>query len=135
MDKQRDVLRQAAVLAALTAAGVLLMWAVYFVAGRFDTRVLLGGALGWALAVGNFLVLSITVSNAVDRAARGDGAAKAQLEIQLSGVVRPLVLAGIYYLLFRSGACELLSTVLPLVIAQVAVKFVGFFCKDGGAVS
>jgi len=43
------------------------------------------------LAIGNFLSLSITVSNALDRAANGGSPQKAQLEIQTSSVVRPLV--------------------------------------------
>ena len=90
------------------------MLAIYAVVGRFTTAVLLGGLLGTVIAVGNFLALSITVSNALDRAAAGDNSVKACMSIQSSSVVRTAILAVIYVLLF----------------AQAAIKLIEFFRKD-----
>ena len=101
MQKNRDVLRQVGGLAAALLVCIAVMLAVYALLGRLDRMVLLGAFFGWLLAVGNFLSLSITVSNALDRAANGGSPQKAQLEIQTSSVVRPLVLALIYIVLFR----------------------------------
>lgn len=50
---------------------IAVMLAVYALLGRLNRLVLLGAVFGWILAVGNFLSLSITVSNALDRAANG----------------------------------------------------------------
>ena len=86
--------------------------------------------VGWTLAVGNFLSLSITVSNALDRAANGGSPQKAQLEIQTSSVVRPLVLALIYIVLFRAKVCDPVAALLPLLFAQVAIKVLEFFRND-----
>ena len=47
------------------------MLAVYALAGYYTTEVLVGALIGFVLAMGNFLALSITVSNALDRAANG----------------------------------------------------------------
>ena len=70
MQKNRDVLRQVGGLAVALLVCIAVMLAVYALLGRLDRLVLLGAVFGWILAVGNFLSLSITVSNALDRAAR-----------------------------------------------------------------
>ena len=104
MQKNRDVLRQVGGLAAALLVCIAVMLAVYALLGRLDRLVLLGAVFGWILAVGNFLSLSITVSNALDRAANGGSPQKAQLEIQTSSVVRPLVLALIY--MYWDATCK-----------------------------
>ena len=74
MQKNRDVLRQVGGLAVALLVCIAVMLAVYALLGRLDRLVLLGAVFGWILAVGNFLSLSITVSNALDRAPAGAGA-------------------------------------------------------------
>ena len=130
MQKNRDVLRQVGGLAVALLVCIAVMLAVYALLGRLDRLVLLGAVFGWILAVGNFLSLSITVSNALDRAAKGGSPRKAQLEIQTSSVVRPLVLALIYIVLFRAKVCDPVAALLPLLFAQVAIKVLEFFRND-----
>ena len=129
MQKNRDVLRQVGGLAVALLVCIAVMLAVYALLGRLNRLVLLGAVFGWILAVGNFLSLSITVSNALDRAANGSPQ-KAQLEIQTSSVVRPLVLALIYVVLFRAKVCDPVAALLPLLFAQVAIKVLEFFRND-----
>ena len=117
MQKNRGVLRQVGGLAAALLVCIAVMLAVYALLGRLDRMVLLGALFGWLLAIGNFLSLSITVSNALDRAANGGSPQKAQLEIQTSSVVRPLVLAVIYIVLFRAKVCDPVAALLPLLFA------------------
>ena len=92
MQKHRDVLQQASRLAVAVALCIAAMLAVYALTGHFTNAVLLGALVGFVLAMGNFLSLSITVSNAMNRAANGGSPQKAQLEIQTSSVVRPVIL-------------------------------------------
>ena len=106
------------------------MLAAYALTGHFTNAVLLGALIGFVLAMGNFLSLSITVSNAMNRAANGGSPQKAQLEIQTSSVVRPLVLAVIYIVLFRAKVCDPIAALLPLLFAQVAIKVLEFFRND-----
>ena len=122
MQKNRDVLRQVGGLAVALLVCIAVMLAVYALLGRLDRLVLLGAVFGWILAVGNFLSLSITVSNALDRAANGGSPQKAQLEIQTYSVVRPLV--------FRAKVCDPVAALLPLLFAQVAIKVLEFFRND-----
>ena len=130
MQKNRGVLRQVGGLAAALLVCIAVMLAVYALLGRLDRMVLLGALFGWLLAIGNFLSLSITVSNALDRTANGGSPQKAQLEIQTSSVVRPLVLAVIYIVLFRAKVCDPVAALLPLLFAQVAIKVLEFFRND-----
>lgn len=133
MQKNRDVLRQVGGLAVALLVCIAVMLAVYALLGRLDRLVLLGAVFGWILAVGNFLSLSITVSNALDRAANGGSPQKAQLEIQTSSVVRPVILVIIYILLFRAELCDPLTAILPLLFAQVCIKLIDFFRPDSQA--
>lgn len=69
MRKHQDILRQSGQLAVAVALCIAAMLAVYALAGYYTTEVLVGALIGFVLAMGNFLALSITVSNALDRAA------------------------------------------------------------------
>ena len=130
MQKHRDIFEQTGRLAVAVALCIAAMLAVYALAGRFDNAVLIGALAGFVLAMGNFLSLSITVSNALDRAANGASPQKAQLEIQTSSVVRPVVLVIIYILLFRAKLCDPVAAILPLLFAQVCIKLIEFFRKE-----
>ena len=130
MQKHRDIFEQTGRLAVAVALCIAAMLAVYALAGRFDNAVLIVALVGFVLAMGNFLSLSITVSNALDRAANGGSPQKAQLEIQTSSVVRPVVLVIIYILLFRAKLCDPVAAILPLLFAQVCIKLIEFFRKE-----
>ena len=130
MQKHQDILQQVGRMALATAGCSAIMLAIYAVVGRFTTAVLLGGLLGTVIAVGNFLALSITVSNALDRAAAGDNSVKARMSIQSSSVVRTAILTVIYVLLFHAKVCDPLAALLPLLFAQAAIKLIEFFRKD-----
>ena len=112
MQKHRDILQQASRLAVAVALCIAAMLAVYALTGHFTNAVLLGALIGFVMAMGNFLSLSITVSNAMNRAANGGSPQKAQLEIQTSSVVRPL------------------AAILPLLFAQFCIKLIDFFRPD-----
>lgn len=130
MQKYRQIAQQMLRLSLATAACVAAMLGVYALLGACTRQVVLGAVAGLALALGNFFFLSVTVSNALDRAARDGEPRRAQLSIQLSGRVRLVVLALIYVALFRAGLCDPVAALLPLIFAQIAIKFVEFFRKD-----
>lgn len=130
MRKHEDIFGQVSRLAVAVALCIAAMLAVYALAGRFTNTVLLGALIGFVLAMGNFISLCITVSNALDRTVKGDNPQKAQLQIQSSGVIRLVVLVIIYILLFRAKFCDPLAAILPLLFAQVSLKLIEFFRKD-----
>lgn len=130
MRKHSDIWQQVGRLTAALLVCVVIMLGIYALLENFSRQVLIGALLGTVLAIANFISLSITVSNALDRAARDKEPQRAQLSIQASSVVRLLVLAGIYILLFRARVCDPVAALLPLLLAQVVLKLVEFFRKD-----
>lgn len=136
MQKHRDILHQVTRLTIAMIICVGIMLGIYALLGIFTRSVLVGAVVGLLLSIGNFVSLSITVSNALDRAARDNDPQRAQLSIQASSVVRLLVLAAIYILLFRAKLCDPIAALLPLLLAQGVLKLVEFFRNDkegGGA--
>ena len=75
MRKHEDIFGQVSRLAVAVALCIAAMLAVYALAGRFTNTVLLGALIGFVLAMGNFISLCITVSNALDRTVKGDNPA------------------------------------------------------------
>lgn len=136
MQKHRDILHQVTWLTIAMIICVGIMLGIYALLGIFTRSVLVGAVVGLLLSIGNFVSLSITVSNALDRAARDNDPQRAQLSIQTSSVIRLLVLAAIYILLFRAKLCDPIAALLPLLLAQGVLKLVEFFRNDkegGGA--
>ena len=136
MQKHRDILHQVTRLTIAMIICVGIMLGIYALLGIFTRSVLVGAVVGLLLSIGNFVSLSITVSNALNRAARDNDPQRAQLSIQTSSVIRLLVLAAIYILLFRAKLCDPIAALLPLLLAQGVLKLVEFFRNDkegGGA--
>ena len=136
MQKHRDILHQVTRLTIAMIICVGIMLGIYALLGIFTRSVLVGAVVGLLLSIGNFVSLSITVSNALDSAARDNDPQRAQLSIQASSVIRLLVLAAIYILLFRAKLCDPIAALLPLLLAQGVLKLVEFFRNDkegGGA--
>ena len=136
MQKHRDILHQVTRLTIAMIICVGIMLGIYALLGIFTRSVLVGAVVGLLLSIGNFVSLSITVSNALDRAARDNDPQRAQLSIQTSSVIRLLVLAAIYILLVRAKLCDPIAALLPLLLAQGVLKLVEFFRNDkegGGA--
>ncbi|HJD20503.1 MAG TPA: ATP synthase subunit I [Candidatus Gemmiger faecigallinarum] len=132
MRKYRDVLGQVLRLAAIVAVCVAVMFGVYAALGRFTEKVLIGGLVGGAIAVAHFLVLSITIARALDRAAEDSDPARLQLSIQASTGIRLLFIAVVLILLFRGGICDPVAALIPLLFAQFALKCIDLFRAGKG---
>ncbi len=130
MGEHRDIFRQIGRLALALLVCVGVMLGVYALIGKLTGPVLWGALAGYLLALGNFTALCITVSNAVDHAARDKTPKRAQLEIQMGSVIRLVLLIAIYALLFHAGLCDPIAAILPLLFAQFALKVLEFFRKD-----
>lgn len=131
MLKNKDVIAQFLRVALGEVICVALMLGVYALIGRLSPAVLWGALLGAAVAIGNFLALSITVTRAADRAAETGDAAKATLSVRASAVWRLLAMAVILILVLRTGVCDPLAAVLPLIFIQISISLMEFFRKDG----
>lgn len=132
MEKYREMLGQVLRLAVIVAVCVAVMLGIYALMGLFSRKVLIGGLLGGGIAIAHFVFLSITVSRAIDRASEKNNVSGLQLAIQASAGIRLLILAVVLILLFKAQICDPVATLIPLLVAQVALKFIDLFQPGKG---
>ncbi len=132
MDSRKVVFRETGVILLGEIVCLALMFAVYALLGRLDGRVMLGGAAGALLAVLNFMVMAMNATVAADRAVRQDVKGGASL-MRFSYIARLVVIFVILLALARSGLCDPLASVLPLVFVRAIITIAEFFRRKGGA--
>lgn len=130
MKKMPPVLQQFLSVALGEVFCVALMIGVYAMIGKYSQKVLLGALVGGFLAIANFFLLTVGVSNAADKAAEGNHKA-AQNFITLSYIGRMAVLALVLFGAGKSGRFDLLALVLPLVFPRPVISICEFFRKLG----
>lgn len=129
MDSRKVVLHQTLTV----AVGVLLctaaMVGVFAALGKFEWNVLWGALAGWLAISLNHLFLGITVSNAADRAEKGETKA-AQNMVSLSSTVRLVCMGCAVVLAIMLGA-NAVAAALPLLFARPVLMVTEFFRKKG----
>lgn len=115
METRAFILRKTLALLAGEAAGVAVLCLVYALLDRFHAGVLLGGVLGAALAVGNFVLMAVGAHRA-SRQAAGQDPEGGKATVRLSYTLRLLGLGLLLYVLAQSGACSVTALVIPLAL-------------------
>ncbi|MBQ2601795.1 MAG: ATP synthase subunit I [Oscillospiraceae bacterium] len=128
--RNKNALRQVLVVSACELIAVGLMIAVYALIGKLNTKVLLGAAFGCVVSILNFFALTVTVSNAADKAEKTGNAAAAKRSIQASSMLRLFVLLVLYVLVLSFKAVDPIASVLPLIFLQISIRVYGFFRKE-----
>jgi hypothetical protein len=98
--------------------------------GVYSQPVLLGGIFGGILAVLNFFFMAVSTMMAADKAEQ-QNVKGGQLTVQLSFLLRMGLLFIILFALIKSGLCNSLAAVLPLVFTR-PILFVGEFFRKSG---
>lgn len=130
MNSKRFVLRETAMLAVGEVICAAVMVAVFVLAGYYDTSVLIGAVIGCVLAVGNFFMMAVSSEAAADKAMNED-VKGGKATIKVSFQMRLLVLFVLMIVLVKSGACQPLALVLPLLFVRPVITVVEFFRKSG----
>ncbi len=94
----------------------MLMQAVFLVLGKWDYTVLLGNLLGLIASVGNFLLLGITVQNAL-----GKDEKEARDRMKLSQMLRTLMLFVVALIGYLISVFNILSLVIAYLFPRIAV--------------
>ncbi len=118
------VLKEVKYIAAFTLVLSALMQSVFLIIGKWDYTVLLGNVLGAVAAIGNFLLMGITVQNAV---IKDEKDAKSLMKLSQSG--RMLLLFVIALVGHLLPWFNTLSLVLPYVFPRLAIMLRPFFGK------
>ena len=130
MDSRKLVFRETAVVAIGQMICVAAMIGIYALLGAYSRAVLLGGIFGGILAVLNFFFMAISAMIAANKAER-QNVAGGKLTVQLSFIVRTAVLFVVLFALIKSGLCDTLASVLPLVFTRPIISVGEFFRKSG----
>lgn len=130
MDSRKFVLKETAVIGLGQVICVAAMIGIFALLGHFDRSVLIGGIAGGILATLNFFFMAIGASIAADKA-QDQNVKGGQATIQLSYMVRLVVLFIVLFALVKSGLCNVLATVLPLAFTRPILTIGEFFRKSG----
>ena len=128
MDSRKLVFRETAIVLMGQAICVGIMLGVFALLNMFDLTVLLGGVFGALLAAGNFFFMAIAASLAADKAVSQDVEGGQKL-MKASYPLRILILAVLLIALAKSGICNVIALVLPLVFVRPILTVAEFFRK------
>ena len=129
-DSRKLVLKETAIVALGEAICVALMCGVYALLGKVGLSVVLGGLVGFLVAAGNFFSLAVVATIAADKAEAGDPASGQKL-MKSSYPIRLLAMAGVLILCAKSGVCDVIALVLPLLFVRPILTIAEFFRKKG----
>lgn len=130
MDSRKMVFGETLLILIGQAVGLAAMYAVFALLGYFDTTVLVGGLAGAGLALLNFLLMGVGVSLAADRAER-QNVKGGQGLLAASFVTRYLLLILGLFLAARSGKCNIIALVVPLLFVRPTLMAAEFFRGKG----
>ena len=97
----------------------LVMEGVFLLIRQWDLSVLFGNLGGAAIAVGNFLLLAVTVSKAVS----GGKPEQAASRVKATAMLRLLGCAGLCALLIAVFKTNVYATVIPLLFPRIGLAF------------
>ncbi len=130
MDSRKVVYQETGIIVIGQVVCLTVMYAIFALLGYFDRAVLLGGLVGMALAVGNFFFMAVGASLAADKAVQQDVKGGAGL-VKSSYILRMAVLFLILLAAVKSGYCNAISSVLPLIFVRPIITIAEFFRKPG----
>lgn len=131
MDMRKYVLRQTGIVGLGEAIGVAAMIGIFALLGAYDSRVLLGGLVGGAVAVANFLVMAIGVNLAADKA-ENQNVKGGQATIKGSYLLRMIGMAVVLFAFAKSGLCNVIALVIPLIFVRFTLTLQEFFRRKPG---
>ncbi|MBR6533206.1 MAG: hypothetical protein IKT44_02120 [Clostridia bacterium] len=112
-------------IATVSAILSLLLQSVFLIIGKWDYTVLLGNIYGLAVTVGNFLLLGVTVQNAVEK--DPDDAKK---QIKASQSLRLLLLFVCAIIGYIIPIFNTVSVLIPYIFPSFAITLRPLFKKD-----
>ena len=103
---------------------------VYAMLGALEADVVWGVLIGTVLGVGNFFMLGVSADAAATKAQEQDVKGGKKL-MRLSYQFRLIVLFALLFVFAKSGLCNPLAMVLPLLLFRPILMVIEFFRKPG----
>ena len=131
MDIRKQLLRQTGVVALGEALGVAAIMGIFALLGKLDMGVVWGGIVGGLVAIGNFFVMAIGVNIAADKAQNQD-VKGGQAAIKGSYALRMVVMVIVLFAFAKSGICNVIALVVPLIFVRFTLTVWEFFRRKPG---
>lgn len=112
----KTVLRETYFIASVTFMFSLAMQFIFFGVGRWDYTVLLGNVLGYSAAVGNFLLMGITVQSSLEK-----NEDDAKTSIKVSQSLRLLMLFVVAVIGYLVPVFNIIAVVIPYLFPRIAI--------------
>ena len=108
-----------------------LMFGVYALLDKLTNKVLLGGCIGFALAVLNYCLMALGVWSAAEKAEKGDAAGgKRTITVSMRGRYLLMILGLVAGA--KSGWCDVIAMLIPLVLSRPLIFIGEFFRRKEG---
>lgn len=130
MDTRRYVLKQTALIALGQVLCGAVVCGIFALLRRLDQTVILGSAVGAAVAVLNFFFMAIGAMIASDKAVAQD-VKGGKATVKASVTLRLVFSAVVLFAFAKSGLCNVLTLVLPLAFNRPILTLLDFFGKAG----
>lgn len=130
MNTKQFVLRETGMLAIGEAICAGVTVGVFAAIGYYTTAVLLGAVVGLVMAVANFFLMAVAAEAAADRAVNDDVKGGKAL-VKTSQNMRLFVMFILVLVLAKTGVCNPIAMVVPLLLARPVLMVVEFFRKAG----
>ena len=129
MVSRKFILKQLLVVALTLAACVGAMYGVFALLGKFNRQVILGGVVGYVLAIGYFFFMNIGNT----KIAEGDAAESTRAKAMAQGgmLLRYVAVFALLVVFVKTGLCEPFSMVIPLALLHPILLVYEFFRKGG----
>lgn len=131
MNSKNSLLRQTITVTAGQVLGCAGMIGIFALLNKFDNSVLLGAAAGAILATANFFLMALGANLAADKAEQQD-VKGGQALIHISYLGRMIGLFLLLALCAKSGKCNVVALVIPLLFVRPTLTIAEFFRKKGG---
>lgn len=131
MDERKELLWQTGIVALGEALGVAAMIGIFALLGKMNMSVLWGGLVGGLVAIGNFFVMAMGAYIAADKAKNQD-VKGGQATIKGSYFLRLIVMAVVLFAFAKSGICNVIALVIPLVFVRFTLTLWEFFRRKPG---
>lgn len=126
MESRKLVFRETAIVAIGEAICLGLMLTVCAMMGKFNSQIVLGGIIGTVIAILNFFFMAIGASLAADRAVQQNVKGGNTL-IKSSYTIRFALIFLILFICVKSGLCNVVTIVLPLIFVRPVLTIAEFF--------
>jgi surface polysaccharide O-acyltransferase-like enzyme len=127
---KKELWRQLGIVGLCHILGVAVMIGIFALLGHFDYTVALGGLVGGLVSFLNFFFMVIGLSAAADRAQNQDANGGKGL-VKGSYFIRIAVMFLVLFACAKSGHCNVIALVVPLLFVRPALMVAEFFGKKG----